>query len=267
MSLPADAMTQTQAASRPDIDIQADVEAALWNESRVRVLDWGNIRVDVRDGEVFLHGHLASGSLFPLVTDIAASVPGVRAVNNWIVPDMDLQREVAQALASDPRTRPHLIRVGAEHGWIHLSGQVPTPEARAAAEEVAAGVPEVRGVLNLPALPGAVPVPNRPRLQPEIGATVSASDGSVGTVRRVVIDPRNRLVSHAVVMGGPMSGEMVVPVEAIEVVNPGDVLVKDSRRDLASRPAFRDEDFPPPPPDWQPPYPYRPEDVRWPKNQ
>ena len=254
------------ATRRPDLDILDDVQSALWADGTIRTLDRDSIRVEVHEGEVVLHGHLASGTQQRLLDDLAASVPGVRSVDNRTLADQDLRVAVAQALADDPRTRAAFVRVGAYHGWIQLSGVVPSAEIRAAAEEVAASVPGVRGVETLPRLPGEPAGPVRPRLQPGIGSLVSASDGPVGRVTRVLVNPRNRLVTQFVVspMAGA-SGELLVPVESIQVVNEGDMLFEGTRRDAAAHPTFDAAGFPPPPEAWRPPYPYSRDEVRWEK--
>jgi sporulation protein YlmC with PRC-barrel domain len=102
-----------------------------------------------------------------------------------------------------------------------------------------------------------------------LGADVYASDGQVGKVSQVAINPRSRLVSDIAVQarmevkGHTVAGEFVEPAEAIDWVSDGGVFLMDSSEKLAERPPFREEDFPPAPANWAPPFPYEPGTVRW----
>lgn len=174
-------------------------------------------------------------------------------------------------MAADARTHLAVIRVGAFHGWIHLAGEVPDQAARLAAEELAAGVARVRGVLALPHLPReqmAVSDTRRP-LQPRVGQAVHAADGPAGRVECVVLDPRSRLVSHVVVAGAlvvnwqTVRGSWIVPVAALARANEGGVFLVEPLSTLAARPACLATDFQWPASEWLPPFPYRSADVRW----
>lgn len=47
---------------RPDLDVLADVDTALWKHDVIRVAERSSIAIEVHDGEVFLLGHTATGS-------------------------------------------------------------------------------------------------------------------------------------------------------------------------------------------------------------
>ena len=184
---------------RTNDGILADIWDALWKEDTIRSLDLDSLSIDVKDGEVYLNGHLAQENNLLLIESIARSVAGVVAVHNYLVIDRDLIIQVAQALARDERTRPFILPVNAIHGWIHLGGEVPTCELQQVAEKVAGGVSGVRGVITLPRVTGENPtIPHR-AVQPRIGAVVYGKDGEVGVVTQVVIQPDDRLVTHVVV--------------------------------------------------------------------
>lgn len=254
---------------RPEVDVLADIQDALWSDTTIRTLDRESLSLEVNDDEVYLSGHVANRMHRHRIEDLVMRVPGVNAVHNDLIADDELATTVAQALAADPRTRPHLIWVGAFHGWLRLSGDAPEAAVRGAAEEIAGRVSHVRGVLDLPRLPEEQPGAQRRPLQPRLHVPVYAADGPVGKVGEVVINPRNRLVSHIVVQAraegeGPnISGLFVVPVEAIETAGESSVFLTDTLRDLAARPVFREPDFPPAPSDWRPPFPYLVGTVRW----
>jgi len=254
---------------RPDVDVLADIQDALWSDTTIRSLDRDSLSLEVHDGEVYLSGHVTNVMHRHRVEDLVMGVRGINAAHNDLIADDELATAVAQALAADPRTRPHLIWVGAFHGWIRLSGEVLEVEVCDAAEEIAGLMPHVRGVLDLPRLLNEhLGVQRRP-LQPRLGVPVYAANGPAGKVAHVVINPRNRLVSHIAIQaqaerdGQSTCGVFLVPVEAIETASESSVFLTDTLRDLAARPVFREADFPPAPSDWRPPFPYLFGSLRW----
>lgn len=130
---------------RPDNAILDDIWNALWRIDTVRSLDIHDIAVEVNQGTVVLSGHVAKDYHIQLIEDCITEVARGLPVKNELVPDSRLTIEVAQALAQDKRTRPHIIYVNCFHGWVHLGGIVPTMEVQSTAEEVAARNPYVRG--------------------------------------------------------------------------------------------------------------------------
>jgi hypothetical protein len=106
------------------------------------------------------------------------------------VTDDEVVIAVAQALARDERTRGSRLFVSAKHGVVVLNGRIDTAETRAAAEEVAAIVPSVRGALNYIDEPGVVPTD--PYVwQPRPSQEVYAKDLFLGHVEWVIINPRH----------------------------------------------------------------------------
>jgi hypothetical protein len=231
--------------------------------------------VKVQEGTVCIIGHVVKAYHRELAENLVKSVSGVQVVQNELVVDSDLVVEVAQALAADSRTQSYIIPVGASHGWVQLGGEVPTLEVRLAAEEVAASVPRVRGVLALPHLPGetghtCLEIGKRNCLvQPQIGDRVDAENDLAGKVVEVIIDPHNRLVSHVAVeadyelKGRSVTEKFIVPATAIELASDENLFLCDTLNDLAARPAYQETDFPIAPSEWRPPYPYELGAVRW----
>lgn len=74
--------------------------------------------------------------------------------------DERLRAGVLQAFADDEHLAPLGLRVGVLNAVAHLGGNAPSLEAWAMAEQVAASVPGVRGVVNRIETPGA-PSPSR----------------------------------------------------------------------------------------------------------
>ncbi len=262
--------------TRPDDILRADIWAAILREETICSLDLDDLSITVQDGEVFLRGHLAREYDRRIIEGIAYNVSGVTIVHDDLVVDRVLTIQVAQALFRDDRTRSLILPVGSFHGWISLSGEVPTRKLQGAAEEVAGQVPSVRGVVLLPAVIGEGRSPARRAVQPQTGASVYESHGLAGVVTQVVIQPRNRLVSHVVVrandvavlandviVGRPAAGEFVVPVEAIDLVCKDCVFLVRDGPPLSAYPAFDPSDYPLAPSTWQPPYPYTTDAVRW----
>lgn len=254
---------------RSDDGLQAEILESLWRRQEICAVDMESFTVTVQQGKVTLSGHLKKGSNFQLIEKIVKSFPGVLQVDNQLVIDHDLTVQVAQALAGDKRTRSFVLPVGCSHGWVHLGGEVPSRELQIAAEEIAAQVPFVRGVLSVPAVVGERPETERRAIQPPIYAKTYDYNRQEGTVTQVVIQPRNRLVTHAVVSASDFHDgkfvfhEYFVPVEAMEVVTRGSIILKRNGPPLNAFPAFEPSDYPPAPLNWQPPYPYAGEAVRW----
>jgi len=162
--------------------------------------------------------------------------------------------------------------VSSAHGWVRLGGEVPCQEIQLAVEEVAGAVPQVRGVTALPGVAGDGPAPARRAVQPRPGASIYGDNGQVGVVAQVVIDPRNRLVTHVVVRAnetldaprqrGP--ADYLVPIEAFNIVNVESLFLARGASSSAAYPLFDPAVYPPAAGDWRPPFPYATADVRWP---
>jgi hypothetical protein len=229
----------------------------------------GSFSVSVKEGLVLLTGHVSKKYHRELIEAIACSVPGVHAVQNNLVADSDLTIQVAAHLAMDERTRRFIFPVGSAHGWVRVGGVVSRRELQRAAEEIAAQVPFVRGVLSRPRVIGEYPETERRPLQPQVQAKVYDYNLQEGFVTQVVIQPRNRLVTHAVVSASDFQDgkfifhEYLVPLEAMEVVNRESIFLKRKGPPLNAFPAFETSEYPLAPSDWQPPYPYAAGDVRW----
>ncbi len=254
---------------RTNDGILADIWDALWKVDTFRSLDLGSLSIEVKGGEVYLDGYLAQENSLPLIESIVRSVAGVVAVHSHLVLDRDLIIRVTLALASDERTSPYILPVDAFHGWIHVSGEVPTCELQQVAEKVAGGVSGVRGVTILPRIAGESPaIPHCP-VQPRIGAIVYGKDGEVGIVTQVVIQPDNRLVTHAVVRfkelrdGNLVARETVIPLDAGDLVKNESIILQRNGPSLKAFPAFDPDEFPLAPFTWQAPYPYNAGEVRW----
>ena len=246
-----------------DDSILAEIWEAVWKHDEIRCVDIDNFSISVQEGSVQLYGHINREDNLELIEKVVRSVPGVIAVENRLVVDRELSHQVAEAFARDERTRPFILLVNCFHGWVSLDGQVPSCELQLAAEEDAAHIPSVRGVVSLPRVAGQPPEALRRAVQPRIDTPLYGRDGEVGVVSQVVIQPRNRLVTQIIVRDLRQE-KYLIPVEALQVVNTGSAFLDRSFASLAAFPALTPADFSPAPSNWNPPYPYKPAEVLWP---
>jgi hypothetical protein len=154
---------------------------------------------------------------------------------------------------------------------VRLSGKVPLAKNQAVVEEVAASVPEVRGVVTLPYIGDRKKADKHHVVQPSIGARIYDRENSLGRVDQVVIDPQNRLVIGAIieaalqVNGAREKGYYLIASRFMKLVNEGGVILDDSIPDITKSPLFNQVEYVAPPRDWHPPYPYKYGEVFWPK--
>lgn len=261
--------THNNQSTHEDSSIQAEIWDKLWKRWEIRALDISSFSVSVKNGRVLLRGHLTMDSNRRLIESTCETIPGVVGVDNCLVIDHDLTMQVAQALAQDGRTRSLILPVGSYHGWVGIGGQVPNRSLQLAAQEVAASVSSVRGVISLPSVIGQDSLPQRHPVEPQVASQVYNLDGQVGTVTQVVIDPQTRLVNQIAVKaidmwdGTPVRGEYLVPVASITLANKESVFLKRDGRRLQSFPPFDPSAYSLAPETWQPPYPYLPGTVLW----
>ena len=252
-----------------DNSILADIWDAVGRNEGIRAFDMDSFSVSVQEGFVLLTGHLSQEYHYKLIEQIACSTPGVSAVRNDLVVDSYLTIQMAETLFKEERTRHLIVPVGCGHGWVRLGGVVSNRKLQTAVEQIAAQVPSVRGILSRPRVIGEYPETERRPIQPQIHANVYDYNLQKGVVTQIVIQPRNRLVTHAVVCAGGFHDgkfvfyEYLVPVEAMEVVNKENIFLKRQGPPLNAFPAFEPTAYPLAPSDWQPPYPYTTGTVRW----
>lgn len=257
------------------------VDSALWSDRILRNTDYKQIAIAVQAGIVWLRGHVVTTTNKRNAEQAARSVPGVLGVENDLVVDDDLVFEVAQALGKHDLTRTKWIAVGARNGFITLNGEVSSASIRDAAEAIAASIPQVRGVVNYLHAPNVViDYKEIPLWQPFIGHDISAVDMQLGRVEKVIIDPHNRRVAAFVARGyfpdpedkddyrlpsdePRMERSVVIPMEAVNRVIDGYVLLGISGAEAARYRSLEPDGFLLPPTGWQPPYPYRWEQVLW----
>ncbi len=236
---------------------------------------YDEISVGVRGGSVTLSGHVLSRVLKDRLEQAARAVPGVLKVDSRLVDDDGLAITAAQALGRDARTHGHPFHVVAYRGFVTLRGQVESLRLLGAAEEVVAGVPQVRGVLYEVTRPGGdTRCENAPALppQPAVGQEIDASDMPLGRVTRVVISQCNRLVTAVVAQGDfpdvrpgqrvrffdevpPRERQVVIPIGAVRYATDSTTFLSVNGATAASYGDFAPSDYECPGPRWKPPIP------------
>ncbi len=130
---------------RDDEAIRRAVRRAL---DGAETFDFGDVTVEVNNGEVTLHGHVATIAAKRHAEHLTRNVKGVVGVRNALTSDTELMAHVMTRLAQDERTALLSIDVAVDRGIVTLRGEVPSEEHRKAAEAIARAVPGVVTVIN-----------------------------------------------------------------------------------------------------------------------
>ena len=267
---------------KTDAAIKENVERAIWNDDVLRAIEYYEIAVHVKNGVVYMNGHIVSTTSQSRIDNAIRAIPGILGIQNNLVLDDKLTSEVAASLGTLEHTYGCKFFTGASHGVISLNGIVSDENVKLLAEKSVASNPNVRGVINNVSVSGAESeLTDRPFLQPTIGETIYFLDGISGIVKQVIINPNNRRVVAMTIRGqfadqrqelkSLNSAEARSP-ERFVVVSMG--LVRNMTRTsgflhINSNERERYLDFDPvsfraPNVDWTPPYPYCPDDVLFP---
>lgn len=136
--------------------IMLEVERRIQDYAFYTIHD--NVEVAVKDGRVTLTGEMMADARAQAVGDIAARVPGVVEVDNFLrtmvlSPRDDVIRyEIAGRIYSNPvfayEEIPSAVHIIVEKGRVKLTGTVPSELERQMAEMLASGVPGVVRVEN-----------------------------------------------------------------------------------------------------------------------
>ncbi len=108
------------------------------------------IDVKVDGGTITLEGWVRTPAMKHVATLLTQEVPGVKAVENKLFVDDELERAVALALEQEPSLEDDFpgIHVDVLAGIVTLWGEVTSDIERQKAAEIAASVPGVRKVVN-----------------------------------------------------------------------------------------------------------------------
>lgn len=243
------------------------------------------LHVMVTSGVATLTGHVVRASDKVQAESTARAVAGVTAVVNHLVVDYELMINVAQALGQSQKMEHEQIQVNVQHGVVYLGGKVNHPPARLAAGQIAATVPQARGIINVIHTPGSVLDSDEERfIQPRIGSEIYATDGQVGRVQQVIINPQNRRVTDVMLQvqvasphplewtetpaeRPPAPHPVLISLSRIRCAPSGALFLNVNSDKVSHAADFNPIDYAAPPADWQPPYPYRSADVLFAKVQ
>ena len=269
-------------SQKRDAGIKESINQALWKDDVLRAIEYNEFEVYVKNGVVYLNGHVVSATSQKRIESAIHSIPGIQALQNSLVLDDKLTSEVAKSLAELEHTYNCKFFTGASHGIISLNGVVINENVKLLAEARASSNPNVRGVVNNVRVSGvAMESPDQLFLQPSIGELIYFVDGVSGVVKQVIMNPNNRRVIAMVVWGQFVDqrrkpktsayGETQSP-ERLVVIAMDTVryLTRDSGfLHIKSNETERYTDFNPasfrsPNMDWTPPYPYCPDDILFP---
>jgi osmotically-inducible protein OsmY len=265
-----------------DAELKEKLDHALWKDDVLRVTDYNEIDIHVKNGIVYLSGHILSTTNWHRVEKALSHITGIHGIISNLVMDDELIREVATSLGQLEQRCHCKFFTGASNGFIILNGEVSNTNLRLQAEQSAASHPKVRGVINYVRVPGVdFDGQDNRIMQPPIGKEILFSDGVSGIVQQVVINSGNRRVIAMIIQGQIYASSqnltlsnnstaqaakqiMVIPANIIEYLtkNSGFLTIKST--DFTKYQKFDASRFTAPAKGWVPPYPYCPEEVLFP---
>lgn len=269
-------------SQKTDAAIKGSIDRALWKDDVLRAIESYEVEVQVKNGIVYLSGHIVSTTSQSRIQNAIRAIPGLLGIQNNLILDDELTREVAIALGALEHTYGCKFFTGASHGVVSLNGIVSDENVKLLAEKCVGSNPNVRAVINNIHVLGAErEVPDQPFLQPTIGAIIYFLDGISGVVRQVIINPNNRRVV-AMVLWGEFASQpqplkstdsapgrspqrlIVVPMDLVRYMTKASGFLHinstESKRDMDFNPAR----FSTPKTGWKAPYPYCDDDVLFP---
>lgn len=259
-----------------DMELKASVHHALYEDA---FLGYYEIGVYVKNGIVYLNGHIMGVTSLRRVNNILQSIPGIVGIKSNLVLDDKLILEVAQSLGALEHRYACKFFVDASNGVISLNGIVSDGNVKLLAEQCVAANRQVRGVVNQVCVTGIEPTLKTPLfLQPAIGAIIYFLDGVFGMIKQVVINPDNRCVIQVIIQGQLseqkqnlmaltnnqaeiLEKTIIIPVNLIRYLtaNSGFLTIKSTETTCYKD--FNPLHFTTPSVNWVPPYPYGPNDV------
>jgi osmotically-inducible protein OsmY len=269
---------------KTDAAIKGSIDRALWNDDVLRAIESYEIDVQVKNGIVYLSGHIVSTTSQSRIKNAIRAIPGLLGIQNNLILDDELTLKVAASLGTLEHTYGCKFFTGASHGVISLNGIVSDGNVKLLAEKCVASNPNVRAVINNVQVAGAErELQDQPFLQPTIGEIIYFLDGISGAVRQVIINPINRRVV-AMVLWGPLTNQrqelksanstevrsrsperlVVVPMDLVRYMTKASGFLHINSTESKRYMDFDPTLFSSPKNDWKAPYPYCPDDVLFP---
>lgn len=152
------------------------------------------IGIAVRDGVVTLSGWVRSNEEKAAVERAVGRIGGVVAFADALhvrdlhrPTDTEIAHSVADLLSDNPLMPTTGIKARVEHGWVTVEGAVELFRQKSAVETAIAGIPGVRGVINLI---GVIPPEEQPDLPLKIDDSLVA--GAIAGTGPAIVSKRSR---------------------------------------------------------------------------
>jgi osmotically-inducible protein OsmY len=262
-----------------DAALTYEVNRALREWNVLRSVDYCAIAIDVKNGTVYLRGHITGASSKIRIENAIQSIRGVSGIKNNLVLDSELTLKIAASLATLEHTYECKFFADVLHGVVSLDGVVNDENVKLLAEKCVASHPSIRAVINNVRVSGTNPKSqSEPFLQPAIGAIIYFLDGVFGSVKQVIINPNNRRVIQVVVQGKFSDHELdlnmltdnraeilekaiLIPVNLIRYLTSSSGFLTIKSTDITYYKDFNPLSFSVPKFGWMSPYPYCLENV------
>jgi len=269
---------------KTDAAIKESIDHAIWDDDVLRAIESYEIDVHVKNGVVYLSGHIVSATSKSRIENAIRALPGILGIQNNLVLDDKLILDVATSLGNLEHTYDCKFFTGASHGVISLNGNVSDENVKLLAEKRAASNPNVRGVMNNVRVSGTEQdIQDQRFMQPVIGEIIYFLDGVSGVVRQVIINPNNRRVV-AMTVWGTLAGQrdikssngaegrspdrlVVLSMDIVRYLTRVSGFLRINSSEQTRYMDFDSASFRTPNMDWTPPYPYCPDDVLFPVDQ
>jgi len=281
--MPTDYGKNLDAIGQTDAALKERIYQAFWKDHVLRAIEYDEIDAYVKNGVLYLNGHLVSAASQSRVINAILAIPGISRIENNLVLDDKLTLEVATALGKLEHIYDCKFFTGTSHGVVSLNGTVSAENVKLLAEQCAANNPKVRAVINNVRVAGTASVlQNQPFLQPIIGEPIYFLDGVVGAVKQVIMNPDNRRVIQLIIQGQfsnqkqnlssqvnqtnsqfqqTLEQTIVIPVDLIRYLTNSSGFLTITSTETTQYQDFNPLYFTSPQTDWMPPYPYCPGDV------
>jgi len=275
----SDHKNDMSSVSKTDAAIKEHIYHALRNDDVLRAVEYDEIDVHVKNGIVYLYGHIVSTTSQSRIINAIRAIPGILRVENNLVLDDKLTFEVATSLGELEHAYNCKFFTGSSHGVVSINGIVGDDHVKMLAERCAGSNPNGRGVINNVQVSGTeLELHNQAFLQPIIGEIIYFLDGISGVVRQVIINPNNRRVIEMTIQGHFPDHEqnltalsdnqnhkpdktIVIPVNLIRYMTSSSGFLTIKSTETTQYQDFNPLYFTTSQTEWLPPYPYCPGDV------
>lgn len=129
-------------SEKMDEKIQQSINEAFRKDGVIRSTEYPDFDAEVEDGTVYLNGHITDEGGQSRILKVVDAAPGAQKVENNLVLDDVLPRQISAMLAELPQKYDCVFKTDATHGVVVLSRQVPSSDLWKAAERTAASHPQ-----------------------------------------------------------------------------------------------------------------------------